>query len=397
MKNLSMRYFDSIIKIRVKGKNIDNYIKKIIKQKINVIKLTIISHKEVELLLEYQEYLKLKKYKSIYEIEIISKHGRLKLKEILKKNIILFICLAIAIIVILGLSKVIFNIEIIHSDHDIVNLLTKELKDYDIKKFRLKKSYEELEKIEDEILEKNKDKLEWIEIEEVGTKYIVRVEERILNEENEGYLYQDIIATKSGIITQINATSGEKVKSIGSYIKNGDVVISGNITLPDGSSVLTKAMGSIYAEVWYTIDIEYPYIYREEILTGKKKEVYIVNFLGKRISLFDFKKFNSFQSTPKIIFYNSLIPISFVKEKQYEVNVIDEVYTEDEVVQKAMDYAKDKLLKQNKKIESVKKINVIDKKEDASKVSLKLFISVIEEISATREIKEEILEQEQPN
>ena len=62
-----------------------------------------------------------------------------------------------------------------------------------------------------------------------------------------------------------------------------------------------------------------------------------------------------------------------------------------------MDYAKDKLLKQNKKIESVKKINVIDKKEDASKVSLKLFISVIEEISATREIKEEILEQEQPN
>ena len=280
MKNLSMRYFDSIIKIRVKGKNIDNYIKKIIKQKINVIKLTIISHKEVELLLEYQEYLKLKKYKSIYEIEIISKHGRLKLKEILKKNIILFICLAIAIIVILGLSKVIFNIEIIHSDHDIVNLLTKELKDYDIKKFRLKKSYEELERIE---------------IEEVGTKYIVRVEERILNEENEGYLYQDIIATKSGIITQINATSGEKVKSIGSYIKNGDVVISGNITLPDGSSVLTKAMGSIYAEVWYTIDIEYPYIYREEILTGKKKEVYIVNFLGKRISLFDFKKFNSFQ------------------------------------------------------------------------------------------------------
>ena len=389
MKKSSFRYFDNIVKIKVSGKNIDNYIKRIIKRNINIIKLIPISYKEVDIVLRYDEYLKLIKYKTIYNIKIINKYGRLKIKEILKKNLILFICLFFSISLIIVLSKMIFSIDVIHSSSEIKKLISSELKKYNIKKYTFKKSYNEIEKIEEEILENNKDKLEWIEIEEVGTKYIIRLEERILNNKKEDDYYQDIIATKSGVITEIDALSGEKKVGINSYAKKGDVIISGEITLPSGEVVLTHASGKVYAEVWYTVEVEYPFIYHEEVLTGNKRQVYVINFINKRISLFNFNKYNSFNSTKDIIFYNSLIPISFTKEKQYEVNIIDEVYTEDEIIIKAKDLAKEKLLNQNNKIKEIKNITVLTTSSNNSKMKIKLFVSLIEEIGEIRQIIKE--------
>ena len=91
MKNRYLEKFDNIIKIKVEGKNINNFIKRLIKRKINIIKLIPISYKEVHIILKYKDYKELIKYKSIYKISIISTHGKLKTKELLKKNSILFI------------------------------------------------------------------------------------------------------------------------------------------------------------------------------------------------------------------------------------------------------------------------------------------------------------------
>ena len=52
MENRYIEKFDSIIKIKVEGKNINNYIKRIIKRKINIIRLIPISYKEVHLILK---------------------------------------------------------------------------------------------------------------------------------------------------------------------------------------------------------------------------------------------------------------------------------------------------------------------------------------------------------
>ena len=292
----------------------------------------------------------------------------------------------------------IFNIEIIHTNSEIVELMEKELKKYDITKYKLKKNYDEIEKIEDKILEDNKTRLEWIEIEEVGTKYIIRIEERKIKENNNDTKYKNVVMSKSGILKKIIATSGEKVKEVNTFVSKDDVVISGIITKPNGEVIYTSASGSIYASVWYTIEVEYPYHYKEEILTGNKKDVYYISFFNKRISLFDFNKFKNFQSEPDIILYNDILPISFVKEKQYEVNVIDEIYTEDEVIDKAIILAESRLLSSNSKIESIDEVSIISKENLDSKIKLKLFLSVTEEVSIEKEIDlEELNNKENDN
>lgn len=390
MKNTFIDKIESSVKILVNGKNVNNYIKRLIKNKINIINLKYLDYSNVEIIIKYSDYLKLKDTRSIYKLKIIEKYGKLKLKEKIKRNYILILSLIIGIFIIIFLSNIIFKIEIIHTNSEIIELVKKELKTYGIKEYRLKKDYNTLEYIEDKILENNKTRLEWIEIEEVGTKYRIKIEERKIKEKNDTWVYQDIVMAKSGILKKIIATSGEKQKEINTFVSKGDIVISGNMTKPNGEIIYGSANGLIYANVWYTIDIEYPYHYKEEILTGNKRDVFYVQFLNKKISLFPFKKFNTFESNPNIIMYSNILPISFVKEKQYELKIIDEIYTEEQIIDKAIVLAEDRLLASNPKIQSIDKVSIISKDNLDSKIKLKFFLSVTEEVSEIKINKEEL-------
>jgi similar to stage IV sporulation protein len=391
MRNRYLENFDNIIKIKIEGKNIDNYIKRLIKRKINIVRLIPISYKEVHLIIKLSEYQKLIKYKSTYRISIIDNYGTTKLKSTIKKNTILIISMIIGLILIITLSKLIFTIDIIHEDKEIRTILKKELENYGIKKYTFKKNYQTLESIEDKILKNNKDKLEWIEIIESGTKYIIRVEERKIKTTKKNTNYQSIISTKNAIITKIIATSGEKVKTINDYVKKGDTIISGYITHPDNTTTITKAQGKVYGEVWYKVSLDYPFVYQEENLTGKIKNIYVLNFLNKRFSILDFDKYKSFKPKDKILLSNNLLNISLIKEKQYELTIKDEVYPEDIAITKAKDYISKKLKKDNPNIKNIKKITIISNEESESKLKLKLFITVIENIGTPKEITEEDL------
>ena len=386
MKNTFIDKFKSSVKILVEGKNINNYIKRIIDSKISIIDLKYINYNRAEIIIKYNDYLTLKDKRSIYKLKVIEKYGKLKLIDGLKENYILFFSLFIGIFIIVFLSNFIFDIEIIHSNKDIIELIENELLKNDIKKYHFKKKYIEIEKIEDKILEENKKSLEWIEIEEVGTKYIIRIEERKIKEKEDNNMYQNVVMSKSGIIKKIIATSGEKVKEVNSFVSKDSVVISGEITKPNGDIIYTSASGRVYATVWYTIDVEYPYHYKEEILTGKTMEVYYIKIFNKKIGLFLFDKYKNFQSEPDIIISNNIFPISLVKEKQYELNVIDDIYTEDEVINKAIELSESRLLASNSKIESIDEVSVISKENLDSKIKLKLFLSVLEEVSEIRKI-----------
>ena len=386
MRNRYIEKFDSIIKIKIEGKNINNYIKRLLKRKINIIRLIPISYKEVHLIIKYQEYQKIIKYKTTYKISIINTYGTIRIKKNIKKNTILILAIILGLFLIITLSNLIFSIDIIHQDKEIRILLKQELELNGIKKYHFKKSYKELEKIEDKILEKNKDKLEWIEIIESGTKYIVRIEERKVNTEDEVYRYQSIISKKDAIITEIKATQGEKVKNVNDYVKKGDTVISGYITLPNNTTKTTMAKGKVYGEVWYQVSVEYPFIYQEEKLTGRSKTIYVLNFINKRFSIFDFDKYKSFSTKDKILLSNPLININLVKEKQYELIVKDEVYPEDIAINKAQDYIKQKLKKDNPDIKKIKDITILSNEATDSTINLKLFVSAIENIGDLIEI-----------
>jgi len=390
MKGKIFEIFSSSIRIKITGRNINNFIKKLVKNKINVIRVIPFSYKEVDIIIDYNDLKKIEKLKSIYDIKIIKYYGKLKYIKFIKKNIFLFSFLILGIVTIYILSNIIFSIEIIHSNNNIINLLKEELNNYGIKNYSFIKKYNEIEVIEKKILENNKEEIEWLEITREGTKYIVRVEERIINKELENNKNYDIVASKNAVIKSITASSGEKVKIINTYVKKGETVISAYITKPNNEKVMGTASGTVIGEVWYMVDIEYPYNYNEIIYTGNKKKVLVFNFINKRISLFDFNKYKNFDKDTKYIFNNNFIPISMANEYQYETNVIDEIYTYDEAKEKAITVAKDKLTEKYDNIININKVSIVNEEDTGSKIKLSLFISCDENITEYMEVIPEI-------
>ena len=76
-------------------------------------------------------------------------------------------------------------------------------------------------------------------------------------------------------------------------------------------------------------------------------------------------------------------------KKRPNMNIIDEIYTTEEVINKAITLAESRLMSSNKKIDKIDKVSIIKKEEYDSKIRLDLFISVIEEIGEVKILNEE--------
>ena len=372
---------NNYILVKIEGKNVSNYIKWLVKNKINIINLKVIKHNELNVVIDYKFYHLLTKYSKTYKVTILKKYGKLRLIDMIKNNIIILLSLILSIFFLYFLSHIIFSVDILYNNQEIVNIVNKELKKYDIKKYKFKKNHKYLEEVKKQILKDNQDFLEWLEIEESGTKYIIRIVERKKETKKEEYMYQSIIAKKDATIVSIKASSGEKIKTINQYVKKGDTIISGVLTKPDNTNLYTKAEGKVLGEVWYKIDIEYPLYYQEEKITGKSKNIISIYFLNKEIPLLPYKKYKQFNRLSKTLVENNILPITIKKEKLYEVVIKEDIYTFDEAVEKAINEAQKKLIEKNKNILYIKDSQILDKHNLNSKIKLSLFISSVEDIT----------------
>ena len=389
MKDKILNTLGGSIKIKVEGKNINNFIHRLIKNNINIEKVIPISYKEAHLIVDYRELAKIQKIKTIYKVKVVRYYGRLRLLKRTKRDIFLLLSLLVGVLTIYILSNMIFKIEVIHSNKNIIKLVNEELYSNGIRKYHFVKSYSEIEKIKKKILEDNKDNIEWLEIIREGTKYTVRVEERIINKKEDSDKIYDIVASKNAVIKTIVANSGEKVKNINTYVKKGETIISSQIMLPNNTTIEKSASGTITGEVWYTIRVEYPYIYNEILYTGNKKKVLVFNFLNKRISFFDFHKYKTFERNIKYIFNNNFIPFSLTYEDEYETKIINDIYTKETASKKAIEIAKEKLLDKYSTIIDINDIKIINEEDLSTKIVLDLFITCTEDITEYKEVLEE--------
>lgn len=392
MNNMEYK-LKSKIRVKVTGRKVEYFLKRLMSYKIELLDIKVINRKEVILLIYKRDYERLEQLKSIYELEIVNYEGILKLKQIININkfIIFFSLLGLAILIFL--SNIIFKVEVVHNDKSIRTLLIKELANYEIEPKKLKKSFKEIEKIKKKILEKHREKIEWLEIENIGTKYIVKVEERKIIDIKKDYTKQNVVAKKSAIIKKVFAKNGVIVKNVDDYVKTGDVIISGEILLNETIKDTIKAEGEIFGEVWYNIKVEYPYIYSEKKMTGNKNSVYAIKFLNKTLELFNFNKYKDKIIDEEILLNHIFLPISFVKQKQKEIEIIEYVATEEEAINKALEKGRMQIksqLNDNEYIISEKQLKV-DIKE--SKIVLDIFYAVYENITDYMEIKEQVLEE----
>lgn len=370
----------SKISLNIKGKNINRFIKKLNNNKIEILSLKYKSKDEADIIIYKKDYSKLLKIKSIYEITELEIFGLIKIKKNLKLSKHIIIITFISFLIFLMFTNVIFKVEVIHSNKDIRELLLKELDREGIKKYTFKKTYKEIENIKEKILNKYPNDIEWLEIEENGTKYTVRVEDREIIKKEEDNNPRNIVAAKDGVLKKVIAESGDIVKDMNDYVKKGDLIINGDLIFNEKVKGRVKAKGKVYAEVWYVTKTEYPFIKKEEKETGKVKEVYAIKFLNHTLEL-ALNKFKNKNIKEKEIIKHDLIPIKLVKQNQKEKIVKDIFLTPEQAIIEAKKKAEEDIEKTLSKDEYIIKSKYLKSNVKESIVEVEMFFAVYEDIT----------------
>ena len=362
--------------LKVTGKTRKYFLNEIIKNNINIYDLKE-KNDSYELLINYSDYEKILNIKTTNKIDVIQRLGINNYLNFIKTNIIVIIFLTLGILLNILLSNMILDIEINHPNKEIKKLIKKDLKEFGITKYKFKISYKEKELIKEKILDKEKDIIDWLEIEEKGTKYIIKLEER-KKEELVLCNPRNIISTKEAIITKITSESGEIKKKINDYVVPGDILISGVIYNKETAVDKRCAVGKVYGETWYKVKVILDNNYKTiEETTNKRKGLYL------KVFNLEYKLFNKF-SKYKIKEYN------IIKSKILPINISFVIYEElleknnkntlDNVDDKALEIAEKNIKNKLSNDESILTKKVLKKELKNSKIEVDVFISTEENI-----------------
>ena len=377
--------------LKITGKRIDTFIMLLVR--FNICFRKIKSSKDyiiIEVLEE--DYEKLKKIKTTYEIEILKRKGLIYFTHFIKIRKLFIVSILLGFIFLTFLTNIIFDVKVVLDDEELREIILTDLKEFGISKYKFKVSYKEKEKIESKILDKEKELLEWLEIEEKGVNYEVNVIKRVKNKEVKETEPRNIVASKNGMITRIVAETGEVVTKKNNYVNKGDILISGLIKNNDNIVSKVSAKGKVYAEVWYKVSLNLPLTYNEEKRTGNNKNVLEINFLNNDIELTSLDPYKNYKSKKNIIWKHNLLPISLSFTKKNEVELININFEDDldSVYSLALDKLKKRLGSDIKVIEQ----KVLKKEKNTDKMDIDIFYKIEEDITSYSSLKDFNIEEE---
>lgn len=171
--------------------------------------------------------------------------------------------------------------------------------------------------------------LSWITMNTKGSRLEVLVREEtqppdILDDS----VPMDVRASRTGIITKIQADSGEKAVLEGEAVDRGDLLISGSVT-GYGGERLVRASGQVWAKTMREMTLEMPSQMEVKRYTGASTTRYALIIGGKRVNLY-FSGGNPYDCCDKITLYDTVtlgdavMPVTLVREtyEEYEKQLV---------------------------------------------------------------------------
>lgn len=368
------------VKISIAGKNPDFFLKRYCINNFSFSNYEKINYNKITIKLSFDDYLLLISKKSVYDIKIIKYYGLIKYINYVKNNYLFLICFSISIIFLIFISNLCFDIEVVHNDKKVRENVMENLNNNGIKKLHIIPNYDKRKKIIDEIIQKNKNEIEWLEIERKGSKLIVKVTERRINKKEQKLNPRHVVAKKRGIIKKIEAQNGVVLKKINDYVEKGDIIISGDIIKDETVKDKIVANGTIYAETWYKVKVEYPLYYKEIRYLNEVKNNIIISFLNKK--LYVRKNYtNSYLEKKNVLIYDKIFPFNINIEKQRKTKTIKQVLTYEEAGEKASLLAEKKILSGLLKDEYIISKKNLNFNAYDSKIVVDVFFKVYENIT----------------
>ena len=365
------------IKIEITGKYTNYFFKELIRRKINIYDL-VKSHNKLEIIIDYKDYKNVKKIKTTSKVKIINRYGVSKLKYLFNKYRLLLFFFLFAIFINIFLSHIIFKVEVINHNKKLVKEIKDELMDLGIKKYNFVLSTNKVNNIKEKLLE-NKD-IEWLEIERIGTKYVIKVEERKVKEKEDECLPRNIVSKKNAVITKINVENGEIIKKKNDYVMAGETIVSGLIHNKETVKTKVCAKGLIYGKTWYKVRLSLENTTLNTVYTSNEKTGFFIKMVNKEYKLGN--KFSKYKIKKYNIVGSKLVPMEISLSKYLEINRHEQQLSKKEIEKKALILAEKKVREGLKKDEHILDKKILKNNINNSKIDIEVFIVAEENITS---------------
>ncbi len=188
-------------------------------------------------------------------------------------NVSMIISLLTSMIFFNYLSNLIFKIEIKGDYPSFENTLINSLEDNNLLKYKKFPKSSELLAIEETLLEKHYEEIEFLEIRRSGSTLKIKYNKRRKSIELPKPT-NNIYAKKDGIIKQILVKTGVVEVSINQFVKEGDLLINDTIIDNNNNEIFIGCEGKIYAYTWYLYEISYK---NDKKMTSDEVFIYLLD------------------------------------------------------------------------------------------------------------------------
>jgi len=363
-----------------------------ISKKIFLWRLTRSRSTQIEARISISDFKRLRQIakKTKCKVEIDGKKGLPFLLYKYKKRKIFAITLIVIAILIFGLTRFIWNIDIKCNEQVDEAHILEILKDNGIKEGTFINGINTSKAINAICLE-NED-ISWVGIKIDGTNIVVSIEKATekpkIIDNNE---ICNIVSDKDAVITKITPLNGTARVAVGDTVKPGDLLVEGIIEGKYTGNRYVHSEAKILANVYYNkeeeADLKQKY-YETTENTYTNFAIKINNFkINFNKMLPKFKKYDTIETKNKFkLFSNFYLPIEFVKTTYTEENLKYKQYTIEELSDELQQKLKKELLEENN-ISEENLIDVIPTIETTdTSVLVKLTCVVQEEIGIPQQL-----------
>ena len=191
----------------------------------------------------------------------------------------------------------------------------------------------------------------WIDIQTIGSRLLINIfDTQITEQEGEFRQADTLYAKASGVVTEIDASGCRVLVEIDQVVYVGEALITCYTPTGFGEDVAPiegVASGSVYAQVWYEVAIQFPREYGVRLATGSSRSNLFLNVGNHRLRIWgaevtyeDYDERNRIFNPLEVFNFS---PITLERVHYYEKSDII-LQNEVEVIRKRADYlVKDQL------------------------------------------------------
>jgi similar to stage IV sporulation protein len=229
----------------------------------------------------------------------------------------------------------------------------------------------------------------WVGVDIHGTRITIKIVEATIPDKQPLMNPRNLVASKNALITEILAVKGKSMVQPNTYVRKGDVLISGIIGNEQNSQIVV-ATGTVKGLVWYTSHIEVPLMKTYKVYSGESIERNYVVFGTRALQLTGYGKqsFANYETIPKrktLQWRSYSLPIGWLHEKVMEVYEVKEPVNAEEAKSSGLEQARAELLSASGKESRIAGEKILHEKTENGKVYMEVHFEV-----------EELIMEEQP-